>query len=146
MVIKWSQHTSNLQEGNAVLGCIPANRRLSNAAASRGEEHQSPLRKPPGVQQLTMVPAVSHFGKYLSLCGGEKKFNHQCPLVLHLGHCAQPWVASVTLCGSAVQPADRVMKSADCTSALLGFLPLSTPASGLDRVSVAGAGVSVETI
>lgn len=44
-----SQHTSNLQEGKAVLGCIPASSRASSAAGSSGAKLRFPLRKPPAL-------------------------------------------------------------------------------------------------
>lgn len=57
-VMKWSQHTSNLQEGNAVVSCIPASRRLSIAVKLLVS-----LREPLEVRQHTIVSISRLRGK-----------------------------------------------------------------------------------
>lgn len=58
-VVKWTQHTSDLQEGNAAVWCIPASRRASSAAARRGAKPQTPRRKLLGVWQRTIAADIT---------------------------------------------------------------------------------------
>lgn len=57
--MKWTQHTSNLQEGNAAVCCIPASRRASSAAATRGAKRRTPLRKLLGVWQRSIAADIT---------------------------------------------------------------------------------------
>jgi len=131
------QHTSNLQEGNAVVWCIPATRKLRSAAAcSRGAKPHSPPRPLLGVWQHTMAL------RYITPPEGGKKHTkntqiipqrkttqvyHPCPRTLLLGHMAPSCVKREAAaswcycCGSAgtkqnKKNADRVVRAVQTAS------------------------------
>lgn len=113
-MVQWSQHTSNLQEGNAAVCCIPANSRLRSAAASIGPMPPALLLK-----QITMAAE--------SALQPNNKKKRTIPLrtplyhlwILLLGHCAYQCalVAAELQCArrsAACGAASR--SSADCIS------------------------------
>lgn len=133
--MKWSQHTSDLQEGNAVVCCIPANRRPSSAAASGGAKPQLPPRKRLGVWQHTMA-AISHLQRKKQIIPQRTLHRFIIYLTIYFSAIARfddvtTWVVSGSVCDSAVQPADREAKAVQTASALLGSPSRSAPARGL---------------
>lgn len=149
-VVKWTQHTSDLQEGNATVWCIPASRRASSAAARRGAEPQTPRRKLLGVWQHTIVADITPPRgeiKDLKVTQSLGKDYIDLPSILmcrlllrHPGEVSTNAAEIVAARSNLLSWAERAVKAAPTAPALNGSLPHSAPARGLVSYYWHGAG------